>query len=405
MFEGANAIDWTKLSHSHGTCEQVPARLRMLLANSKQERSAALEYFWEYMLHQGSRYEASPHVVPFLFEALEAPKCVIERELIDILLALAVGYGESFLPGGYNLDEEERRFQEKSWRGLFSYEEERRAYYAVHDRAEAFIRYLHPTFPSETRLSAAFAVAHFAQPLNAVHKQVAGHIRDETDDRLLQCLLLCFGLLCRYAGDAADLTIAHSYLSTSHSQALRLVAAVALTTALGPQTPTEAYQTLLTALTESWQVQSARGRWQWWNEGDLLGHAALTLKLVDKDRRNEIAHALCAALTKTEACTFALPNTLLDVLFPEPPPAGGWKASGFDDVQRTSLTILLRTRHWTDWMISQKFLPRGLTGNIYRSTLDGFIQEVTGQAKAPDSTEVGLRAGNVSSWTLKEHWP
>src|SRR5262249_28336688 len=115
MFDGIDSIDWAKLSHSHGTAEQVPAQLDALTTGSEDARRKALDYFWEYMLHQGSRYEASPYVVRFLFEALEDPACLIQRELIDLLLALGVGYGESFLPFGYDLEEEERRFKGNQW--------------------------------------------------------------------------------------------------------------------------------------------------------------------------------------------------------------------------------------------------------------------------------------------------
>ncbi len=74
MFEDVNSVDWKNLSHSHGTAEEVPARLAAVVGPSDKDRGAALEYFWEYLLHQGTRYEASPFVVAFLFEA-----CITQR--------------------------------------------------------------------------------------------------------------------------------------------------------------------------------------------------------------------------------------------------------------------------------------------------------------------------------------
>src|SRR5262245_16481851 len=103
MLEEVNSVNWKKLSHSHGTAEDVPRHLAALTSQSAKLRGRSLEYFWEYMLHQGSRYEASPYVVRFLLEVLESPGCLIQRELVDLLLALGVGYAESFLPYGYDL--------------------------------------------------------------------------------------------------------------------------------------------------------------------------------------------------------------------------------------------------------------------------------------------------------------
>jgi hypothetical protein len=404
MFENIGSVEWAKLSHSHGTADEVPARLAALVGPSDGDRAAALEYFWEYMLHQGSRYEASPYIVPFLFEVLENAVFPLPRELIDLLLGLAVGYGESFLPFGYDLEQEEQRFEEKSWKGLFSYDDARSTYYEVHKRADAFTKFLRPECNPDTRLSAGFAVAHFAQSLTGIQGKVSGYIECESDESQLQSLILCFGMLGRYANVKPNISVLTSYLESDCSQTLRVATSIALTTILGSQTPDLAVQTLLAALTESWILSSPRDDWRWWNEGDLLGYTALVLRLVEKDRRDELARALCKALAKAEACTFAIPQTLLDILFPEPKPATGRKVSEFDEVQRASLNALLRTQHWRDWMIDSKFLPSGLRGDDYRNALRKFVKEITGGQDGPDSSLL-RRAGNVSSWDLKKHWP
>jgi hypothetical protein len=216
--------------------------------------------------------------------------------------------------------------------------------------------------------------------------------------------MLCFGMLGRHADVEPDVSILIKYLEPSCSQCLRVSASIALTTIRGSQAPDQAIQTLLSALTESWKLDSTRDDWRWWNEGDLLGYAALVLRLMREDRRNELAFVLCEALEKSEACTFAIPQTLLDILFPEPNPPTGRNVIEFDDVQRACLKTLLRTQHWRDWMISSKFLPPGLAGDDYRHTLQRFVSEITGDKEAPDSNLLG-RAGNVSSWDLKKHWP
>jgi hypothetical protein len=403
MFENLGSVEWAKLCHSHGTAEEVPARLAALVGPSDEDRAKALDYFWSYMLHQGTRYEASPFTVPFLFEALEDAEFPLQQQLIDLLLGLAVGYGESFLPEGYDLEKEEQRIEEGSWEGLFGDgDDARSAYYEVHKRAETFTRFLRPDCHPETRLSAGFAVAHFTQSLPGIHGEVAEYIHRESDEFQLQSLILCFGMLGRYAGAKPDVSILMDFLEPDRSQSLRVAASIALTTILGPRTPDSALRILLTALKESWKLPSPRDAW-WWNDGDLLGYAALVLPMAGTSRRDEIAYALCEALARTEACTFAIPQTLLVILFPEPKSATGRQVSEFDEVQRASLNILLRTGHWRTWMIDSRFLPSGLTGDDYRDALHRFIDEITGGLGISDS-ELFRRAGNVSSWDFEKHW-
>jgi hypothetical protein len=157
---------------------------------------------------------------------------------------------------------------------------------------------------------------------------------------------------------------------------------------------------LLTALRESWNLLAPAQRTLPWNKGDLLGYAALALRLLGPERRDELASAICEALVKTEVCTFALPQTLLDLLFPDPPPEGGRCVWELDDVQLTSLRTLLLTQHWRSWMLSGKFLPAGLSGDDYRRAFDTFLEDATGQRS---SAGIDLsKAGNVSSWELEQ---
>lgn len=401
MFEAVSSINWANLSHSHGSAEEVPEKLVALTSSSADEQEEAIGYFWEYMFHQGSRYEASPYVVPFLFEALEQSSPPLQHQLIDLLRALGIGYGERFLPRGYDLAKEEQSFRNGSWDGLLSYEEARSCYYAVQERASCFNKYLHPACDHQTRLSASFAIAQFAQPLSALHSEVAKHIAAESDESQLQGLILCYGMLGRYAG-LADAKILEPFSSPLVSPSLRLAAGIGTMTLLDSRTPPECIETLLTALREHWKVTSPRTTWQWWNEGDLLGHAALVLKLAGKEWRDSISKSLCATLLASDACTFAIPQTLLDVLFPDPKPAAGRQVSEFDDAQLVSLKILLQTSHWKSWMIDSCFLPSGLTGDAYRAAFRSFVVEATDGKTA---AEPFGRSGNVSTWDFLKNWP
>jgi hypothetical protein len=395
-------VEWSQLHHSHGSAVDTPVHLAALMGASEEAHEDALNYFWGYFIHQGTQCEACPYVVPYLFEALGSPNCVIRRELIDLLLGTAIGYGESFLPYGYDLKVEEQRFKEEAWRGLYTFEEARFSYHAVEALAEEFIPYVRPGTDGETRLSAAFAVAHFAQSLPSLNKEVAAYIRTESDLSQLQSLILCYGMLGRYAVGDADPEVIRDYLSPTFPPSIRVSAAIATTTILGQDTQEEAAQRLLTAVSNSWPLTSPRDDWRWWNEGDLLGYAAMVLQLLGPTRRDEVVRALCSALQSVSISTFALPETLLDILFPEPTPKQGRPISEMDSLQREALSVLLRSPHWTTWMISGRFLPSGLTGDDYRSALQDFLSAAGG----PQVSAGGLlqRSGNVSSWDLEKHW-
>src|SRR5262249_30510322 len=100
-------------------------------------------------------------------------------------------------------------------------------------------------------------------------------------------------MLGRYAGAEPDVSVLTRYLEADRSKTLRVAASIALMTILGARTPDSALETLLAALEESWTLSSPRDDWRWWNEGDLLGYAALVLRLVGNGRRDELAYALC----------------------------------------------------------------------------------------------------------------
>jgi hypothetical protein len=109
-------------------------------------------------------------------------------------------------------------------------------------------------------------------------------------------------------------------------------------------------------------------------------------------------------LEKVKVSTFALPYALLDLLFPGPAPEGGRNVAEFDTLQRESMRVLLRTNHWRDWMISQRFLPRGLTGEHYLAALRQFQDDILERDPGPITSGLA-HSGNVSSWNLKKHWP
>ncbi len=86
MLDGLADIPWGQLTHAYGSAADVP-ELLLRLARGDED---ALSEFYANIWHQGTVYEASPYVVPFLVELLEAPDAN-RNSVLMLLQALATG--------------------------------------------------------------------------------------------------------------------------------------------------------------------------------------------------------------------------------------------------------------------------------------------------------------------------
>ncbi|MDX3110330.1 hypothetical protein [Nonomuraea angiospora] len=96
-------VSWAKLKHAYGRATDVPGQIRALTSTDEDERREALSALHANIFHQGTRFPATPHAVPFLAR-LAADPATPDRELILHLLAsLALGYEEGHLPEGVGI--------------------------------------------------------------------------------------------------------------------------------------------------------------------------------------------------------------------------------------------------------------------------------------------------------------
>jgi hypothetical protein len=72
LLDGLNKIDWPNISHSHGRATEFPTWIRQLLSDVPEIREHAQEQLFEFSHHQGSIYEVTPYLVPFLIELVVA---------------------------------------------------------------------------------------------------------------------------------------------------------------------------------------------------------------------------------------------------------------------------------------------------------------------------------------------
>ncbi|SPT52178.1 HEAT repeat domain-containing protein [Actinomadura madurae] len=100
---GLDEVDWAALEHAYGSAEDVPDQLRALASESAGERDKARHELYGNIFHQGSRYEATAHAVPFLAALAADPRVQDRAGIVHLLSAIAIGYDESYLPHGVDI--------------------------------------------------------------------------------------------------------------------------------------------------------------------------------------------------------------------------------------------------------------------------------------------------------------
>jgi hypothetical protein len=103
MLENLDSIAWSQLTHAYEAATDVPAQIRNLTSANQGEREIALWELYGNIFHQGSRYQATPYAVQFLYELIAAPETPDRYEILYLLVNLALGYEESYLPDGLDV--------------------------------------------------------------------------------------------------------------------------------------------------------------------------------------------------------------------------------------------------------------------------------------------------------------
>ena len=88
LLSGLQAVDWATLSQAYGPAVAVPHMLRGLGSSDATQRSEALEELWGTIWHQGTVYDCTPVVVPFLVDVVQATN-VGHRTRAEVALLLA----------------------------------------------------------------------------------------------------------------------------------------------------------------------------------------------------------------------------------------------------------------------------------------------------------------------------
>jgi hypothetical protein len=106
---GLEGVPWAQVEHAYGPAEDVPELLRGLTGSREQQEHALYELHGN-VWHQGTVYEATAHVVPFLARLALSEPSPLRDELLDLLADIANGSSylevhQAMVPGGLSADE------------------------------------------------------------------------------------------------------------------------------------------------------------------------------------------------------------------------------------------------------------------------------------------------------------
>jgi hypothetical protein len=101
-------VDWGSLTHAYGPAGDLPDQLRALASADPSMRARAREELDSRVCHQGSRFEASAHVAPFLIDLAGDPATPDRPGVLRLLAALAIGFDRWWLPATYPVAEVRR---------------------------------------------------------------------------------------------------------------------------------------------------------------------------------------------------------------------------------------------------------------------------------------------------------
>jgi hypothetical protein len=92
LLQGLGLIPWENLEHAYGSARDVPDLLRNLLNPDPEVRRKTIWTLYGNVFHQGTRYPATPYVVPFLIKMCASPEIYKRGDLLGYWASLITGY-------------------------------------------------------------------------------------------------------------------------------------------------------------------------------------------------------------------------------------------------------------------------------------------------------------------------
>lgn len=300
LLTNIDKVEWSKLTHAYGEASDVPKVIRGLLSNDSESREKALWELYGNIFHQGTRYQATAPAVPFLYELALAPQVKDRSNIIYLLINLALGYEEAFLPTGPDM-KLFRKSREEAAKSMSKEDKEACAEYgygpqveldcydAVKDGVPKLITLLDDEDTSVQK-AAAYALAWFPEEAEKSLPALQKHLKKTKTKEDTANALLAYGLLARGSGKKIDDETTKFHLSDD-SLLVRTAAAIALYSV--PLT-SDILEILINAVQNTDALQNLEELH--FNEGNIAGYASCVLTGADDSAHDKVIPALCKTL-------------------------------------------------------------------------------------------------------------
>lgn len=287
MLEGIDKIEWSSLKHAYGQASDVPENIRNLVSPDIEKREKAYIKIYGNIFHQGSRYEATSYAIPFIYELIESELVPDKHKLIYLLVNLALGYEEEYLPMGFNpssfrtnLRKREAGFtiEQKTRNRKVGYSTE--AIINCYDAVLSGIRILYTQLKNQDqqiRIASTYAISWFPEVAAKSLPKLIDSLNQSNDEIETANTILAIGLLNRQSKEVLDLAVIEQYLE-SNSDLERICSAISLT-----NTPISklVLKTLVDGILNGQKLE--HNNLIRFNEGSLSGYASISLSHYGKE--------------------------------------------------------------------------------------------------------------------------
>ena len=310
MLERLQTVDWNALTHAYGAAADVPDLLRALADPDRQIRKDAYWELYGNIFHQGTRYPATAPAVPFLLELLADQSTPDRHEILLLVTHLVTGQfsvaadpvmyaGESDLVRGGD-----------DYPAIL-----RDVYRAAEVGLPIYLDLVQHAETAAVRGAAAFLLACLWTHAGVVVPLLRRQLAHETSAPGRASLAFALGRLQGATGPDPELVRLHA---ADPAPVVRLLAAVGLARAAGPDVSPAVVDTLIAAVEDPDSVPGYDDLPC--GERDLAGDIGYVLRTLPPGLGRRALPALCAALGRAEDFgTAGLVEAMLAFAFGEPP--------------------------------------------------------------------------------------
>ena len=359
MLEGLTKVDWTKLTHAYGEASDVPELITSLASEDEGERKNALWELYGNIFHQGTRYQATPYAIPFIFELIREPKVHDKANLLKFTVDLALGYPEAFLPKGPNVEDwaidAEQLKEEEETEGLDDIDEDWLkhidafidSYKSVLKEVPTYYKFLESK-DSELKIMAIFAIAWFREVASESANNIRPLIAKEKDELILANLLISLSMLDSYIEDKKDEQLFRNFLAENGSILVKMSAAIALVNILEEDVDIAPLDYILKHIPSIIEFELSPFEFPW-NDGELLGFISEVIKFCAVQSPEKVIPDLSKLLSKLQGVkALNVIYSLLWIVFPELPEQGMWTLKKLNKYQKMVLKALAKNESlWT----------------------------------------------------------